>query len=440
MPDLEADIARWRSHLSSAPALVDRDLDELEGHLRDQIADLMEKGLDREEAFFVAVRRIGRFDELSREYAREHGERMWRQLFGAPDTRESAGLVQAILLGIGAAIATQAARIAANWPAELPDWLALNASFLVAPFLAALFLMRRRAPARVWAVTALPFVALALLVNLYPLAKDTALLVWTHLPVLAWLLLAYPYAGGEVGSHRKRMDFVRFTGEWFVYYVLIALGGGVLIALMMGLLDPTAIDTEQAVAWVLPTGAAGAVLVAAWLVENKQRIIENIAPVLTAVFTPLFAVLTVVAMVAYLARFGVLFERDLIGTFDALLVVVFGLVLYAVSARDPEQGPSLLDRLQLVTVVCALALDLLVAVVMALRIGDLGITPNRAAVLGLNLVLLGALAGIAWHLGRFVTGRGGFHPLERWLTGYLPVVAAWAVVVVVAFPPLFGFA
>ena len=25
------------------------------------------------------------------------------------------------------------------------------------------------------------------------------------------------------------MDFVRFTGEWFIYYVLIALGGGVLI-------------------------------------------------------------------------------------------------------------------------------------------------------------------------------------------------------------------
>ncbi len=27
------------------------------------------------------------------------------------------------------------------------------------------------------------------------------------------------------------MDFVRFTGEWLIYYVLIALGGGVLLAL-----------------------------------------------------------------------------------------------------------------------------------------------------------------------------------------------------------------
>ena len=57
---------------------------------------------------------------------------------------------------------------------------------------------------------------------------DTELLVALHLPVVLWFAVAYPYMGGTLRSHERRMDFVRFTGEWFIYYVLIALGGGVL--------------------------------------------------------------------------------------------------------------------------------------------------------------------------------------------------------------------
>src|SRR5690554_76035 len=51
MAGLEAEIARWRSRVGEVPAMNGRDLDELEGHLRDQIADLVELGLDEEEAF-----------------------------------------------------------------------------------------------------------------------------------------------------------------------------------------------------------------------------------------------------------------------------------------------------------------------------------------------------------------------------------------------------
>jgi hypothetical protein len=84
-------------------------------------------------------------------------------------------------------------------------------------------------------------------------------------------------------------------------------------------------------------------------------------------------------------------------------------------------------------------LDVMVLVSMAARIGDLGFTPNRTAALGLNLVLLVNLAVSAWLSTRFLTGHSTFHRLERWQTTYLPVFAAWAAVVVVVLPPLFGF-
>ena len=77
---------------------------------------------------------------------------------------------------------------------------------------------------------------------------------------------------------------------------------------------------------------------------------------------------------------------------------------------------------------------------MVARIGDLGLTPNRAAALGLNLVLLVNLAGAAWLSMRFLTGRIAFHRLERWQTSYLPIFALWAATVVAVLPPLFAFA
>ena len=75
------------------------------------------------------------------------------------------------------------------------------------------------------------------------------------------------------------MDFIRFTGEWAIYYTLIALGGAVLLGLTAAVLGPIAPDAiDEVFTWVLPSGAAGGVIVAAWLVEAKKSIIENLAP------------------------------------------------------------------------------------------------------------------------------------------------------------------
>jgi hypothetical protein len=225
-----------------------------------------------------------------------------------------------------------------------------------------------------------------------------------------------------------------------LYYVLIALGGGVLMGLTAAILEPAGIDAERVIEWVLPIGAAGAVVVAAWLVESKQRVVENMAPVLTMIFTPLFAFMLVLAAFVYaVTGLGGTFDRELLAVFDAMMVVVLGLVLYGMSARDPSRGPGWMDRIQLLAVLGALALDLMVLGMMVARISQLGFTPNRVAALGLNLLLLINLSGAAWLSGRFLTGAAPYHRLERWQTGYLPVFAAWAAVVVVALPPLFAF-
>ena len=441
---LELQIAEWREYVGNAQAVNGHDVDELEDHLRHQIAELNAAGLAEDEAFLVAVKRMGDLDAVSREFAREHSDRLWKQLLGSGEEASPApsGWVEALVIAVAAALVIEIARLAAGFPHEQPTWFARNVSLFVLPFLAAYFARRRQLDRRGWLLTAAPFVLAAVVVNLYPYGpdSDTEILVALHLPVVLWFAIAFPYMGGTIRSHKGRMDFVRFTGEWVIYYVLIALGGGVLMALTTGIFEPAGADVDRIAQWVLPAGAAGGVIVAAWLVESKQRVVENMAPVLTMLFTPLFAFMLACAAVVYaVAELGGAFDRDLLSVFDALLLVVLALVLYGMSARDPTMSPNWMDGIQLVAVASALLLDAMVLGSMIARIGDLGFTPNRTTALGLNVLLLVNLAGAALLSVRFLTGRSTLHRLERWQTTYLPVFALWAATVVVVLPPLFGF-
>jgi hypothetical protein len=234
---------------------------------------------------------------------------------------------------------------------------------------------------------------------------------------------------------------VRFSGELAIYYVLIALGGGVLTGFTVMLF--TAIEMEPGPfvgPWLIPCGAAGAVIIGSWLVEAKQSVIENMAPVLTRLFTPLFTLLLLGFLVT-MAWTGnpINVKREMLIGFDLLLAVVVGLVLYAASARDPQAPPDLFDGLQLLLVLSALVVDGVALWAIAARINEFGFTPNRVAALGENLILLVNLAWTAWLYARFLRRTGSFADLEKWQIAYLPVYAVWAALVVVVFPPVFGF-
>ena len=237
------------------------------------------------------------------------------------------------------------------------------------------------------------------------------------------------------------MNFVRFSGEWFIYYTLIALGGGTLMGFTMFIFKSIGLDAGPLIErWVLPCGAAGAVLVAAWLVEFKQSVIENMAPVLTALFTPLFAVLLLV-FVGTMVWTGNAIDvgREVLIGFDLLLVLVLSLLLYAISARDSQAAPGRFDTLQLLLVVCALLVDAVALWAMVARTSEFGFSPNKTAALGMNLLLLVNLAWSAVLYARFLGKRSSFALLERWQTAYLPAYGAWAFVVVAFFPVIFDY-
>ncbi|MDQ3578162.1 MAG: permease prefix domain 1-containing protein [Actinomycetota bacterium] len=448
--ELEAQFAQWRHYAQRRPELRQADADELEDHLRGSVDELVAVGLHADEAFLVAVKRMGRLDDLSREFAREHSERLWKQLVltgetdgPAAHTRSRRDLLAMVICAAGAATSVKVPELFGMSLEEDGAFYGPNAGLFVLPWLAAFLAWRRHATKALIGVLLALFALGVVAANVYPLTDESQSLVLTsiHLPIALWFAVGLAYVADDVRSPRRRMDFIRFTGEWFVYYVLIALGGGVLVALTFGTFEAIGISPEGFISrWLVPCGAAAAVVVAGWLVEAKQSVVENIAPVLTRLFTPLFTVALLAFLVALgFTSAGIDVEREALILFDLMLVVVLGLLLYSISARDPLVPPGQFDKLQLALVVSALAIDVLVLVEIAGRITEFGTTPNKAAALGENVILLINLAWSAWLVLGLVRKRTPFAALERWQTNYLPVYAVWAWIVVLILPPVFNY-
>lgn len=447
---LDEQIGQWRSYLLRRQAIQSVDVAELEDHLREQIAALVKAGLSTDEAFLVAVKRLGALDALTREFAREHSDRLWKQLVvlpSGPGDQAHGIRSEAFVAFALAVVAGMLIKLPALFGMQLQEnasFYGRNLSLFVLPLLTGYFVWRRclRAISTLgWLAVA--FAAACVFANIFPFGPQsyTEVLLAMHLPIALWVAVGVAYAGGRWNEVAGRMDFIRFSGELFIYYVLIALGGGVFTAFLAMLFEMIGIKAEWFIqTWLIPCGATGAVLVASWLVEAKQSVIENMAPVLTRLFTPMFAILLVAFLATVLLTGRALdIEREVLIAFDLLLVVVLGLLLYSISARDPYRPPGAFDAMQVVLVVSALLADAVALWAIMARIAEFGFTPNRVAGLGVNVILLVNLTWSAVLYVRFLTERGSFTDLERWQTNYLPVFAVWAAVVVIVFPIVFGY-
>src|SRR5918998_599426 len=173
---LDEQIASWRSYVRSRQAIHSVDVAELEDHLREQVATLVDAGLATDEAFLVAVKRIGDLDALSREFALEHSERLWKQLVVEPsqdsgDPRASArtDAIVAFSLAVAAAVLI---KVPALFGIQLDQdagfyFYARNLSLFVLPLLTGYFVWKRRLETSTLSWLAVAFVAAGGVFNRY---------------------------------------------------------------------------------------------------------------------------------------------------------------------------------------------------------------------------------------------------------------------------------
>lgn len=424
-PTRDERIDRWRAHLTTRPGLTPGDAQRLEVRLREHLDALSGAALTDEEAFLVAEHRL-------------------RADVPFPSARwRTASLVPLLFaMAAGLAIKVPVDLVTAKIAGQE---VMIGAALLgLAVVVTAFFAWLRRPPvAPVLAVNAAAVGVVALTQALYPSVDPhhTRSLATLHLPIALAVLLGTAYLGRDWWRTGRWLGYLRHLGEAMVFLALIALGGGVLTGLTAAVVSLIGISPEVLLGqWVMPLGLGGAVIVALWLAESKRTIAENLAPVLAAVFTPLFALLLVGFLVAMVVTGRIVdIDRDALIVVDLLLVVVLGLHLFSYAARPPQRPAGLSDWLQLTLVTSALVIDVIVLAAIAGRIGEYGSTPNKLAALGENIVVAGILAGSLWLMVGFLTGRRPLSTLHDWHCRALWVIGGWAAVVVLLVPVAFGF-
>ncbi|HKP50936.1 MAG TPA: permease prefix domain 1-containing protein, partial [Gemmatimonadales bacterium] len=193
---LEEQVEQWRSYLRRRQAIRPVDVEELEDHLRGEVTALRGAGLSENEAFLVAVKRMGALDAISNEFAREHSERLWKQLVMSSAVSVRSGVeaqTEAIVVLGLVALAALAVKVPSLFGLEWGTDRALfrNAGFFVLPILTGYFVWKRRLKPRIWTWLGLGFGVAFIFANIYPFrpGSDTEALTVLHLPIALWLLV-----------------------------------------------------------------------------------------------------------------------------------------------------------------------------------------------------------------------------------------------------------
>lgn len=122
---LEDAIENWKLQLNQHQTMTTSDIEELQIHLLEEIDILMAAGLNQEEAFVIASRRIGSPGELACEFAKINTIAIWKNRFFWM-------IIGVLMLQIVSACGNFLARGGALIGCQLVGWNALNTGIISA--------------------------------------------------------------------------------------------------------------------------------------------------------------------------------------------------------------------------------------------------------------------------------------------------------------------
>jgi len=334
--------------------------------------------------------------------------------------------------------------------AKLPDFISLYGewfyprfipflviSALITYFIISSGLEKTRLLANVGAMTA---VLLILLLLPDRAGSDSITMALIHIPFVMLSLLGMVFSAERWRESSARIEYIRYGGELLIFTALILLGGAVLTALSLGLFELIGIAiNEWFFDYVVMWGAMSAPLIATWLWDQVMHRESKLASVIANVFSPLFLLLTMAYLFALLGQQRSPFsDREFLIIFNALLLVVWGITVFSVTGRG-EKGSRLLDLTNLSLVFVTLVIDAIALTAIVYRLLQFGITPNRIAVTGANLLIFIHLLWIFYEYVKAFKSRSSTQVIKIIIGRYLPVYSLWSVFVVAGLPLLFGF-
>ena len=318
-----------------------------------------------------------------------------------------------------------------------------NISLIIFSILATYFCWKNRLPKKKIIITGVIFLITLIFINLLPANNNSNTLILSlfHIPIFLWTVVGFTYVGNSLNDNRKRIEFLRYNGELLIMSGLILITGAVLTAITIGLFTVIGFDIndfyfKHVVIFCLPIIP----ILGTFLTQTNPQLVNKVSPVIAKIFSPLVLITVVVYLIAILFSGKNLYnDRDFLMLFNGLLIGVIAIILFSVSTTINENisqvSGIILFALSVVTViVCGMALSAIL-----FRISTLGITPNRLAVVGANLLMLTNLFWISFQLFKTVFKKSDISSVENAIASFIPFYILWTIIVSFFFPLLFNF-
>ena len=315
--------------------------------------------------------------------------------------------------------------------------------FIVFPFVAAYFAWRNKLSPAKKAIGAAAMLAGLVLINILPNVKisDTLVLSCIHLVLFLWCITGFVYTGEFKNNVQKRLGFLKYNGDLVVMTALILISGGIMSAITVGLFKLIGLDiAEFYFKNIAIFGLAAAPVVGTFLTQTNPQLVGKVSPVIARLFSPLVLVMLVVYLIAIVySGKNPYNDREFLLIFNALLVGVLAIIFFSVAeGTKTSKTNAELWVLLLLSAVTILVNGVALSAIIY-RIATLGITPNRLAVAGSNVLILINLLLVSVSLFKTTTKRSDVSEVGKVISSYLPFYFGWTVIVTFIFPLVFGF-
>jgi len=317
-----------------------------------------------------------------------------------------------------------------------------NLGFILFPSLIFFFAWKTKLAQKYLLACCALLAATAVFINLLPHSNsDTLILACMHLPLLLWTVTGFSYTGGDIKNTEMKIGFLRYNGDLLVMSAVMMIAGAILTGISIGLFELIDLNIAE---WYMKNiaiwGAAAVPVLATYMVQRNPQLVQQVSPIIARIFTPLVLVL----LLAYLG--AMVFtgkdpynDREFLFIFNLLLIGVMAIILFSVAERGKQNPRSVESILLLALAIATLFVNGIALSAIIFRISSWGITPNRMAVLGSNLLMLIHLLIVSHRLFIGLRNKNNAQNIEAGIASFLPVYSIWTAIVVFLFPLLFGF-
>jgi hypothetical protein len=290
-------------------------------------------------------------------------------------------------------------------------------------------------------ITILAFLIPIIYINLLPSDKnsDSINLAYIHLVLLMWCIYGLVYIGFDIKDKSKRIEFIRHNGDLAIMGALILIAGGILTGITIGLFSAINIHIQKFyMDNVVMIGLVSAPIVTKYIIENYLTLTNKIAPIIAGIFSPLVLITLVIYLIAIVVSGKDPYnDRDFLLIFNIMLLGVMGIIVFSVSETSIKRKQKLNEMLLFILSIITLIINLIALSAIFYRLGEYGITPNRLAVLGSNILIFGNLVLIMIDLYKINFKKSEIEKVGLTISKYLPVYILWILIVIFAFPLFF---